>query len=636
MKEKIVDILDLNGNLTFLVGAGCSVEPPSNLPVALTMMENIIKYACYKSEQSKILKLIQERSLRFEALIEILQKTVDNNLNVINFYSECKNPNLTHFFLADMIKRGHFVLTTNFDNLIEYSLIELGIPKNEIIPVITKKDYEKYSDPIGLSKENRKPVYKVHGSTINIISGESTRDSLIATIQAFGLNKEGLSVFQIEPYKKPVFDIASNNRTLIIMGYSGSDDFDIIPSLKSLKNLKSVIWIDHNQNDNGTERVTEFFENDQRNIEDLNKVDQILVSIKRMNHAKKVYKVDINTSRLIKSLSSRKYNLKNNAPLPDLLKWLKKNIKIKDNLDYLFFSSRIYYELNLYEDGLRCAKKLLELAKLKGDKENEFIALNNIAFNLVLSERYSEGYEYLLKALASSEIMDDSETKASLLHNIAEHYRREGKDQKALEYYSLSFEMSKRLQDFRGLITVFEHISAIYIKRGEVRKAFNFMDQALKLSEQFGDLHHKAMILANYGFLQSKQKNHTKAQELIEQALVLTEKLGDPVNNAKCYLNLANIYKNKKDYYKSLELNYKALENSEYLEDITVKIVALSNIGNLHEIMRNFQQAFEFFNSAMKLIIKHKLKESEHYIPVKNNLERIKKKLKVAIANKIS
>jgi len=41
--------------------------------------------------------------------------------------------------LAEMMKNGQFVLTTNFDFLIEYALQHSGIPKGEVKIVITNR-----------------------------------------------------------------------------------------------------------------------------------------------------------------------------------------------------------------------------------------------------------------------------------------------------------------------------------------------------------------------------------------------------------------------------------------------------------------------------------------------------------------
>ena len=64
---KIEDLFKAENKLTFLVGAGCSVDPPSCLPDGHKMMDAIIRYTCAETEIDKILEL---KELRFEGLVE--------------------------------------------------------------------------------------------------------------------------------------------------------------------------------------------------------------------------------------------------------------------------------------------------------------------------------------------------------------------------------------------------------------------------------------------------------------------------------------------------------------------------------------------------------------------------------------
>lgn len=54
--------------LTFLVGAGCSVNPPSSLPTGNEMMNDIIDFSCSENFKEDIKKLIFRKILRFEQL----------------------------------------------------------------------------------------------------------------------------------------------------------------------------------------------------------------------------------------------------------------------------------------------------------------------------------------------------------------------------------------------------------------------------------------------------------------------------------------------------------------------------------------------------------------------------------------
>ena len=239
------EILSNNWKLVFLVGAGCSKEPPTCLPTGYEMMKEIIKLSCLENEISRINLAVTQNDIRFETLIDIFQKSVDKKLKIIDFYTQNTFPNKIHRFLSQMIIQGSIVLTTNFDTLIEQSLTK-DIPDNEkIIPVITKDDYLTYSNPKQLFEQKKLPIYKLHGSSVNFVTGEETKDSLIATLEALSQNKDMLNLIGVESFKSKLFENIPSDSILIVMGYSGSDDYDIVPTLKSIDNFSKIIWINH-------------------------------------------------------------------------------------------------------------------------------------------------------------------------------------------------------------------------------------------------------------------------------------------------------------------------------------------------------------------------------------------------------
>jgi len=254
---KIKDLLSKREKLTFLIGMDCSVDAPSSLPNKQMMIETIINYFCPESERKRILNI---EDLKLEQLIEIIRYILNEKLKIIDYFGLCTKPNLQHFFLADIIKKGQFVMTTNFDSLIEYALLKSEVPLEKIIPVITKDDFEIFYNPIQLLKKGFKTVFKIYGSPKNVISGENTRDSVVAAIKTFRLNKEGKNILHVEPYKRKVFDNISNGRSLVVMGYSGSNDSNILHIIKILRNVQKIIWINHSESiQTGKEKIYEIY-----------------------------------------------------------------------------------------------------------------------------------------------------------------------------------------------------------------------------------------------------------------------------------------------------------------------------------------------------------------------------------------
>ena len=89
----INEILSNDSKFTFLIGAGCSRDSPSNLPIGKEMIEAIIEYTCPKVLIDTLKSL---NTLRFEQLVQIIQETIDSDLKFIDYYYQCKSPNYQH------------------------------------------------------------------------------------------------------------------------------------------------------------------------------------------------------------------------------------------------------------------------------------------------------------------------------------------------------------------------------------------------------------------------------------------------------------------------------------------------------------------------------------------------------------
>lgn len=574
-----LDMLFKKSNLTFLVGAGCSIDAPSHMMAGKAMMNTIIKYTCADSEIDRMLELIE---LRFEQLLEIIRNNLDGELKIIDYYSQCDKPNIIHFFLAEMIKKGHFVLTTNFDFLLEHALLQSNVPKDEIKCVITKTDYENSGNPANLFKNGIKPIYKIHGSTENIITGENTKPSLITTMQSFGSNKEGLGIFQVEPYKKPLFDNVSNQRTLIILGYSGGDAFDIIPTIKGLKNLKYLIWINHINDDKEKIKVLrieppkylsldqyyEYLENNRsssieymqklnllpgteladmmlKNVkakEQRERITNIFIDIAKMNNVDdyNIYRIDTNTSRLIKKLF-KKMGLKKPELSPDnfslnLTDWLKKKIKAPDDFKKYKISYDIYLILSKIQDAVRCGNKMLSIAEETRDQSLKMMALRYMGDINYLRNDLDNALKSYIEALKLATGLNAHAERARMLYGIALALKKQNRFLEALECIEKCYLYYEKSDDHCG----------------------------------------RARCCITYGDLLCCGNMYKQAGEIYERALTYYNESGDLLEKATCYFGIGQVYYEFGKKAKALDTWEAALEIVNILNDITtIKILDL-------------------------------------------------------------
>ena len=607
------ELIEKSKNLTFLVGAGCSIDKPSCQPAGRSMMYDIINYVLPNSEIPKITEITNKNILRFESLVEVVRDNLDKDLVLIDYYEQCNKPNVQHFFLAEMIKQGHFVMTTNFDFLIEHALIQSNIPKDDIIPIITKDDFLKYSDPTDYLRNGKKMLIKIHGSTKNIITKKSTRDSLIATIQAFGSNKEGVNVFQVEAHKYSLFEYITNNRTLIIMGYSGSDDFDIVPTLKVLKNIKNIVWINYtneptNENvlkiikSSDEKEITSDTNSNENSNNDLKKVNDILQEIKDKNIHINIYRMDINTSIAAESVIGIPKNMNNENFSISPKIWLKSHIIIDDEFTKYYIAWKIYFDFGYYDDALRCAELCLLHSEKSEISKNKAISYTLIGLVYQQQEIIDKALNFLQKSLEVSKETNDEIGQSNVLNNIGRIHRENGDYSNALICYEEALAIVKKLDHLPGIGAILNNIGDIYRIQSKYDKALEKYNVALTYAEKVGNLKGKAYILSNIGLIMVNQSKNEEALKYFQDALQISTNLDDPIGMMTQYANIGKMYFQLNDLNKSLD-SYKnsliatqkmGLLNGQ-IENLEVILIIYKNLVNYPAVIETYQSLFHLY-----------------------------------------
>ncbi|MBD3352510.1 MAG: hypothetical protein GF364_13560, partial [Candidatus Lokiarchaeota archaeon] len=295
-ESKVDNYLKSASNLTFLVGAGISMDPPTSLPSAIEIGQTLIRLCTPKKYHEKLMKI---QSLRFEMIISQMVIYIGDALSYLDYFDLYKKPNLIHYFLAHILEKKSLILTTNFDNMVEYAA--MNIYGNEcqdlIVPVITKEDFLQYSEPNDILTENKYGIYKIHGSKTDVIKQRDTTQSLITTMESLGKNKKKGETFSLESFKRIAFNNLTRDRTLVVMGYSGNDDFDIGPTLKKINGIRRLIWIEHSKSLKCN--TMKFNIIDKTSKDDGNRLNKLLKDISHRNNCN-IIKISVNTGNFVR------------------------------------------------------------------------------------------------------------------------------------------------------------------------------------------------------------------------------------------------------------------------------------------------------------------------------------------------
>lgn len=151
------------------------------------------------------------------------------SINKLLSVFDVNNPNQNHFFVGWLAANGYLktILTTNFDQNIEYSLQHFGLSKEKDFMVITELDKFHYKphDP-------RIYVIKLHGSIDAI-------DTVLTTIRRIAQkqNKSRMLTVLQQILNDQQID------TILFAGYSFSDHFDITPALADIHASEKLLAI---------------------------------------------------------------------------------------------------------------------------------------------------------------------------------------------------------------------------------------------------------------------------------------------------------------------------------------------------------------------------------------------------------
>jgi hypothetical protein len=229
-----------------IVGAGISYSPPSNVATVSYFLNELLRALPLSARDRKELTAAASPDwlrgvgyydfLRFEQVMSALHYTIDKDLTLATRIIEGSTPNAYHHQVALLIARGHLVFTTNFDSLIEEAAHKLGIP---CTPIVSEAQYSLYHrQPERFSN----PLFKLHGS---LLGDESHSQSITATFQA------AVDETTVNPAKWKVVNSLLRSRNLLVIGYSGSDDFDVMPAIAQGGGAdRQLLWIQHSRKRN--------------------------------------------------------------------------------------------------------------------------------------------------------------------------------------------------------------------------------------------------------------------------------------------------------------------------------------------------------------------------------------------------
>lgn len=218
------------GRLAILAGAGISV--PSDLPEGDAVVSSLVSSLRKKAAEAKLdpsshLPNTAISTIRPEVALDVLRSTHLKPVPMRRLFSGFKQavPSQAHFLIAQLLFFKHVsrVFTTNYDELIEdaYTHVALlaGAKRTKLRVVLRSPALSRI--------RSHGHLLKVHGSLAT--------DPILAVSQFASIPIPLLTHFR-ETLRD--FD-------LLILGYSGRDDFSLRPVILATESDRAIFWVEH-------------------------------------------------------------------------------------------------------------------------------------------------------------------------------------------------------------------------------------------------------------------------------------------------------------------------------------------------------------------------------------------------------
>ena len=234
--------------IVFFVGAGISV--PSGVRDFKKLTEEVIQTLADDEleeleekdleKKKKDYELLTEltENIRPEVMYQIAMDELDSKVLYSLEMLEGYEPNYYHYFLAEAIRRGNWVFTTNQDNLIEEACKRRGMkPEVDFKTYYGRgndEDFREYLQYINSGDIHRGCIFKLHGSIEKDARGEEKYKTV-----RFSLRQVGEGLFGP---RKEVLEYFLKEFDFCFIGYRCRDDFSVFPVLSGTKSDKDIFW----------------------------------------------------------------------------------------------------------------------------------------------------------------------------------------------------------------------------------------------------------------------------------------------------------------------------------------------------------------------------------------------------------
>lgn len=562
--DKVLEHLGVmkEGDSTILCGAGISWN--SGLPLA----DHLIKYFLEKMEADTHLfsQAIKQVHLPFEAFMEIVLG-FSSDLSVLNLFLDGE-PNLNHLFCAHLARKGYVnsIFTTNFDMLIERALTRLDQP------------FQVFFREVDFIPENLRvdgiKVYKIHGSAHDKMSIRTT----LRMVAHRTFNEKRRAIIEY------CFSSPKTGSRVLILGYSCSDLFDIIPLIQNIHgSRKKIILVEHSQCE--------------AEIDDIIKKKEPFADFNGEW-------IRCRTDDLVKELWNRFDLGKYPACTLTPLLWKKHIDKWAAQLSpeiRSFILGYLAYNVSLTDQALEFYRQSLQLYQEADNISLQLETMAQMAMVYRAQERNDRALECLSRACELSDSYPDVKGASDCYIKMGSLLMAMKEYDLSLEYLNKAIDRKANTKDSYKNCRLYLELGSLAIFRKSYPEALRYFKASLEASLSSGDLAIEARSLHQIGVVYQAMNSWHEALSHYRNALDLKEKIGDSESAGNTYYQMGTVYQATKEFALALRSYQWALEMFRRTSNLKAQSDAHRWIGGIYNLMQDQERALHHCYESLSL-----------------------------------
>lgn len=569
--------------LVLFCGAGISKN--SGLFLANEIKLHILKKLSICSED---IDEIMNSNLPFEAFMEILLENSDNSKILDAFKGG--DPNTNHILIAKLAKNGYIktIFTTNFDLLIEKALEKEGLEKGRHFEIYFNE--EQFLE-VDFNNLNKISVFKIHGS----IDDENSIRTTLKAVASMTLSDKRMDVIRY------LFS-TGNSKKVLILGYSCSDKFDIIPQIQSInENQKEITFVEHS--DKEKIKIEDIGIKD-----DTNPFKKFTGKRIRCDTDKFIKEIWISFQEILGEYEYIKSKTEWKTYVED---WIKE-MRDEKGLDTV---GSILFKISNFNKSREYSKKALYISQKTGDDVRESICYNNLGNAHYGLSDFRKAIECHKKALSVAQKIGDDVRESIFYNSLGNAHFRLGDFKNANEYYNKSLETAKEIRDEEKESIGYMNLGVVCDRLGDFKSANEYYTKALKIKRDMGDKEGESLCYMNIGVVCYCLSNFNKSKEYYGKSLEIAKEIGNRIIESGCYTNIGNTYAKLCDFKKAIGYYEKSLEIAKEIANKTEEPECYRGLGNVYCALGDFKKAIEYYEKSLVIAkeISDKVGESEGY-----------------------